>query len=80
MTMTEDQRREHPLGFPPSALSPTSAREVINEMLDAGLLNDVMDRVDTGGLRLTGEGGFLPEMIKAVTMISKEREHTASRN
>jgi putative transposase len=66
MTMTEDQRREHPLGLPPSALSPTSAREVINEMLDAGLLNDVMDRVDTGGLRLTGEGGFLPEMIKAV--------------
>jgi Transposase, Mutator family len=66
MTMTEDQWREHPLGLPPSAPSPTSAREVINEMLDAGVLNDVMDRVDTGGLRLTGEGGFLPEMIKAV--------------
>ena len=25
-----------------------------------------MDRVDAGGLTLTGEGGFLPEMIKAV--------------
>jgi putative transposase len=35
-------------------------------MLDAGLLDDVMERVDAGGLALTGEGGFLPEMIKAV--------------
>jgi putative transposase len=42
------------------------AREAINEMLEAGLLDSVMDRVDAGGLALTGEGGFLPEMIKAV--------------
>src|SRR3954452_1830861 len=35
-------------------------------MLEAGLLDEVMDRVDAGGLRLTGDGGFLPEMIKAV--------------
>ena len=25
-----------------------------------------MDRVDAGGLALTGDGGFLPEIIKAV--------------
>ena len=55
MTVTEDQQQE-----------PGSARETINQMLDAGLLDDVMDRVDAGGLALTGEGGFLPEMIKAV--------------
>jgi hypothetical protein len=66
MTVTEDQQREHPLGLQLSAPLPSSAREVINEMLDAGLLDDVMDWVDAGGLRLTGEGGFLPEMIKAV--------------
>ncbi|HVL86111.1 MAG TPA: IS256 family transposase, partial [Pseudonocardia sp.] len=35
-------------------------------MLDAGLLDEVMDQVDSGGLRLTGEGGFLPELVKAV--------------
>ena len=35
-------------------------------MLEAGLLDDLMDRVDRGGLALTGEGGFLPEMVKAV--------------
>ena len=35
-------------------------------MLDAGLLDDLMARVDDGSLQLTGEGGFLPEMVKAV--------------
>jgi putative transposase len=55
----------HPLGVTTTP-APGSARQAINEMLDAGLLDDVMDRVDAGGLRLTGEGGFLPEMIKAV--------------
>jgi putative transposase len=65
MTMTDDQRQDHPLGVSRSA-SGVSARETVNEMLEAGLLDDVMDRVDGGGLRLTGEGGFLPEMIKAV--------------
>ena len=66
MTMTDDQQREHPLRTQRSAGEPGSARETINQMLDAGLLDDVMDRVDAGGLALTGEGGFLPEMIKAV--------------
>ena len=57
--------QEHPLGVVPTP-EPSSARQAINDMLDAGLLDEVMDRVDTGGLTLTGEGGFLPEMIKAV--------------
>ena len=35
-------------------------------MLDAGLLDELMDRVDAGELTLTGQGGFLPEMVKAV--------------
>jgi putative transposase len=66
MTVTEDQHNGHPLGARPPAQSSGLAREAINEMLDAGLLDEVMDRVDAGGLRLTGEGGFPPEMIKAV--------------
>jgi len=35
-------------------------------MLDAGLLDGLMDRVDAGERTLTGPGGFLPEMVKAV--------------
>jgi hypothetical protein len=31
---------------------------------DAGLLDELMAKVDSGGLQLTGEGRFLPEMIK----------------
>jgi putative transposase len=65
VTVTDDQRNGHPLGAEP-AKGAGSAREAINQMLDAGLLDDVMARVDAGGLALTGEGGFLPEMIKAV--------------
>src|SRR3954451_25328533 len=64
--MIEDHASGHPLGADSAAQRPGSAREAVNRMIDAGLLDDVMDRVDAGGLALTGEGGFLPEMIKAV--------------
>ena len=55
----------HPLGVT-GAPAPRSARQTINDMLDAGLLDELMDRVDAGELTLTGQGGFLPEMVKAV--------------
>ncbi len=35
-------------------------------LVEAGLLDRLMDRVEAGEVRLTGEGGFLPAMIKAV--------------
>lgn len=41
-------------------------REAIQGMLDAGLLDELMSRIDNGELQLTGEGGFIPEMIKSV--------------
>ena len=49
----------HPLGVTDTP-EPRSARQTINDMLDAGLLDELMDRVDAGELALTGEGGFLP--------------------
>src|SRR6187431_3321205 len=55
----------HPLGVTDMP-EPRSARQTINDMLDAGLFDELMDRVDAGELTLTGEGGFLPEMVKAV--------------
>jgi putative transposase len=69
MTMTDDHRNAHPLGAAGagSAGPPASpVRAAVNQMLDAGLLDEVMARADGGELALTGEGGFLPEMIKAV--------------
>jgi putative transposase len=65
MTVTDEQRDLDPLGVP-SGERPAGARAAINQMIEAGLLDDVMARADAGELRLTGEGGFLPEMIKAV--------------
>ena len=64
MTMTDDQ-----MAGPLGQLSPgsaASARETVNGMIEAGLLDDLMDRVDAGALALTGEGGLLPELVKAV--------------
>ena len=53
MSMTDDDKR--------------SAEQIaVEQLVDAGLLDELMDRVDSGELQLTGEGGFLPEMIKAV--------------
>src|SRR5690606_2511397 len=62
MTMTEndDQRSA---ALPPPA---SPERDAVNELVEAGLLDELMAKVDSGGLQLTGEGGFLPEMIKAV--------------
>jgi putative transposase len=66
VTVTEDQQSGHPLGVSAQPVSPATARAAINEMLEAGLLDGVMDRVDRDGLALTGAGGFLPELVKAV--------------
>src|ERR1700712_2940437 len=35
-------------------------------MLEAGLLDSVMERAAAGELALTGEGGFLPELVRSV--------------
>jgi putative transposase len=65
VTMTDDREMAGPLGS--VTVGPVvSARETVNGMIEAGLLDDLMDRVDAGGLALTGEGGLLPELVKAV--------------
>jgi hypothetical protein len=35
-------------------------------MVELGLFDHVCEGIDAGGLQLTGEGGFLPEIVKAV--------------
>jgi len=45
---------------------PSTARAAVNKMVEAGLFDHVFEGIDEGGLALTGEGGFLPEMVKAV--------------
>jgi hypothetical protein len=50
VTTTEDQQWGHPRGAP-IVEEPPSARQAINEMLDAGPLDPVMEQVDREGLR-----------------------------
>jgi putative transposase len=59
-------RSEEATSFGTCSAEPASARQTVNEMVEAGLLEDLMDRVDRDGLALTGSGGFLPELVKAV--------------
>ncbi|MEJ7706747.1 MAG: IS256 family transposase [Nocardioidaceae bacterium] len=63
------QKRE-----PEESVSP--ARETVNKMVEAGLLDDLMARVDGGGLQLTGEGGFLPELTRRVLEAGLQAELT----
>ena len=43
-----------------------SGRQLRQLLADDSWLDELIDRADQGGLSLTGPGGFLPEMIKAV--------------
>ena len=45
---------------------PVTAREAVDKLVQAGLLDDLLNQVDAGDLQLTGEGGFLPELVKRV--------------
>jgi putative transposase len=67
VTMDDDSKVQAGEAFGVQAgQGPGSARDAVNEMVDAGLLDDLMGRIDNGELQLTGEGGFIPAMIKAV--------------
>lgn len=43
-----------------------AARSLRKELFSDELLDELMSRVDEDGLALTGRGGFLPELVKAV--------------
>ena len=52
------------------------ARKLRREMFSDELLDELMARTDERGVALTGEGGFLPEMIKAVLERGMDTELT----
>src|SRR5215213_8135832 len=43
-----------------------AARDAVDKLVRGGLLDELMAQVDEGSLQLTGEGGFLPELVKRV--------------
>jgi putative transposase len=46
--------------------SSSEARALRKELFSDELLDRLMSRVDEDGVALTGQGGFLPELVKAV--------------
>jgi putative transposase len=52
------------------------AEEAVDRLVDQGFLDDLMSRVDDGGVQLTGEGGFLPELVKRVLEAGLQAEMT----
>lgn len=52
------------------------ARRLRRELFDDAMLDKLMAATDERGLALTGEGGFLPEMIKAVLERGMQAELT----
>ena len=65
MSATEKKLLELP-AEPVVSRGTSDAQAAVAELLDAGAFDGLLDRIDGGDLQLTGEGGFLPEMIKAV--------------
>src|SRR5215217_6729047 len=52
------------------------SQEAVDRLLDQGFLDQVMSSVDEGGVQLTGEGGFLPELVKRVLEAGLQAELT----
>ena len=59
--VAEQQDENGPVG--PGRVSAKQLREL---MADDTWLDELIDSAQQGGVQLTGQGGFLPEMIKAV--------------
>ena len=54
----------------------TAARALRRELFSDELLDQLLSRVDEGGVALTGAGGFLPELVKAVLERGMDAELT----
>ena len=55
---------------------PVTAREAVDKMVQSGMLDDLMNQVDSGDLQLTGDGGFLPELVRRVLEAGLQAELT----
>ena len=65
-TQTNETKKWEPTGPLAAQLEAESSAESLEDLLEGPWLDAVLARVDERGLRLTGEGGFLPRLVKAV--------------
>ena len=68
MTMTTGEKKN---------VSPPAARTLRKELFTDELIDELVGRAGEGGVSLTGQGGFLPELVKAVLERGMESELTS---
>ena len=78
-TVSEVQVAAADGGEPSSGSLPEAARRPLRELMDDRLLDALLERSrdQAGGLRLTGEGSMLGELVRAVLERALESELTA---
>src|SRR6204780_5691420 len=78
-TIGEDMAALAGAGDAAAGVVPEAARPPLRELMDDRLLDALLERSrdQAGGLRLTGEGGMLGELIRAVLERALEAELTA---
>lgn len=66
MSMTDEQDGTvESIAFGTPEPAPRTSRDVIKELSEQGALDGLFAQIDSGELQLTGEGGFVPGLIKA---------------
>lgn len=75
-TMTDDTPAPGPADDVPTGPRRLTGRQLREQLADDGWLDELIDRAGEDGVPLTGEGGFRPELIKAVL----ERGHARLRH
>lgn len=68
MTMTADEKK---------VVSAPAARALRKELFSDQLIDELVGRAGEGGVALTGQGGFLPELVKAVLERGMDAELTS---
>ncbi len=68
MTMTADEKKD---------VSAPAARALRKELFTDELIDELVGRAGEGGVALTGQGGFLPELVKAVLERGMDAELTS---
>src|SRR3954453_20148653 len=67
---------EEPAGADPAGPARLSGRQLRQMMADDAWLDELVGSAGEGGVALTGPGGFLPELIRAVLEKGLEVERT----
>ena len=78
-TISEDMAAPAGAGEAAAGVVPEAARRPLRELMDDRLLDALLERSrdEAGGLRLTGEGSMLGELVRAVLERALESELTA---